>query len=340
MRARSASKGGLAGAAGSVPGISVVTRMQTSRSPLWAALLSVGIHGAIGFGLWWMSCYSLQEQVGPVEIDACVVIDDAAGRLYLPTSHSPMQSRDSVGAHKPAEIEEESEPFTATVRSAPARDDSKADLPANEGSTGTTDKAALGSADSNNMRGAGNRNAPTASYGVTASSRSVVFVIDRSLSMGLSGAFRQAKRETAACLAHLPRDAKFQVILYNRRAEPLRVNGSTGLLIAETANVSEVNRRIGDLRAEGGTDHLRALKEAIHLKPDAIFVVTDADGLTQEAVDAATRMNLGQAAIHCIELANGSDDRGSSAFRRLAKANGGTYRLVDVNRKSDERDSK
>jgi hypothetical protein len=315
--------------------------MQSRRSPMWAALLSVGIHGAIGFGLWWLSCYSLQEQNGPVDIDACVVVDDAAGRLYLPTTHLPMQSRESVRSHKPAEIGEESELFTATVRSAPKRDDSKANSSlSNKGSTEAADKSALGNANRYAARGSGNRNAAPAFYGVTASCRSVVFVVDRSLSMGLSGALREAKQETAACLERLPPDAAFQVILYNRHAEPLRVNGSTDLLLAEPANVSEVKRRIDNLRAEGATDHLRALKEAIHLKPDAIFVVTDADGLTQEGVDALTRMNLGMAAIHCIELANGSDDHGTPAFRRLAEANGGIYRLLDVNRKPDDRNPK
>jgi hypothetical protein len=164
----------------------------------------------------------------------------------------------------------------------------------------------------------------------------VIFVIDRSLSMGLSGAFRQAKRELTASLQQLPAGTAFQVILYNRHAEPLRVNGSTDLLIAEPVNVAEVERRLESLRAEGGTDHLRALKEAIHLKPDVVFMFTDADGLTREAVDAATRINVGKAAIHCIEVANGSDGRGSPAFRRLAEANGGTYRLVDVNWKRND----
>ena len=114
------------------------------------------------------------------------------------------------------------------------------------------------------------------------------------------------------------------------------MSGSSQLVAAEQEYVTEVKHLIENLRAEGGTDHLRALKEAIHLKPDVIFMVTDADGLTQETVDGATRINNGKASIYCIEVTNGSDDRASPIFRRLAEANRGAYRLVNVRHSSDE----
>jgi hypothetical protein len=316
------------------------TRLKANRLALWAALLSVGIHGVIAFGLWWLSSHTVLDRNSPVEFDACVVIDDDASQLYLPSPRSSMLARSIIGRQGPSEGEAVSPPFTATVRSAPSREDSPADPPANEGSRKATGPPARANADRNGARGSGDGDASATYFGVTAKGRSVVLVIDRSLSMGLSGAFRQAKRETAACLEHLPPDAKFQVVLYNRQAEPLRVNGSTNLLCAESAIVAEVEQRIENLRAEGATDHLRALKEAIHLKPDVIFVVTDADGLTLEAVNVATRINLGKATIHCIEVATGSDDRGSTVFRHLAEANAGVYRLVNVSRKPDENSPK
>src|SRR5262249_17807209 len=62
--------------------------------------------------------------------------------------------------------------------------------------------------------------------------RRIVYVIDRWVSMGISGGLDAARRELLASLAHLPEAARFQVILYNRAAEPLHLDGSSDLLPA------------------------------------------------------------------------------------------------------------
>src|SRR5205823_205188 len=59
--------------------------------------------------------------------------------------------------------------------------------------------------------------------------QSVVYVIDRSLSMGLSGALGAAKREVIRSIETLPDTMRFQVIFYNRRAEPLHFEDAAEL---------------------------------------------------------------------------------------------------------------
>jgi hypothetical protein len=289
----------------------------------------------VGLGLWWLSYRTVPERTSALEFDTCVLVDDNAGVLRLRSSHSPTGAK-KLAPQGQSEGEEETEPFSATVRPPRSLDASRADPIPDQRTREATDPSARGNPYAGGASGSGNRDGVGAYFGQAAKGQSVVFVIDRSLSMGLSGALRLAKRETAACLEQLSPAVKFQVIFYNRHAEPLRMNGSSQLRAAEPEYVTEVKHLIENLRAEGGTDHLRALKEAIHLKPDVIFMVTDADGLTQETVDGATRINNGKASIYCIEVTNGSDDRASPIFRRLAEANRGAYRLVNVRHSSDE----
>jgi hypothetical protein len=160
-----------------------------------------------------------------------------------------------------------------------------------------------------------------------ATARSVVYVVDRSLSMGLNGALARARRELLASLAELAPGSKFQVILYNRQAEPLRIAGRSGYLSADEATLLAVSQEIGQVTAAGNTDHVRALKAALRLQPDVLFLVTDADDLTDPQVQEVTRLNAGHTKIHCVELSRRREDS-DGPLRRLAEMNGGSYRRV------------
>jgi hypothetical protein len=144
--------------------------------------------------------------------------------------------------------------------------------------------------------------------------------------MGLSGALAVARRELLAGLDALPPEAQFGVILYNRQAE------SIGLLPATEANRAAVARRVEGLRAEGGTDHLAALRRALALDPDVIFFVTDADEMTTEQVRNVALLNRGRAVIHAVELNNDGERRDETPLKMLARQSGGTHRVVPVKR--------
>jgi hypothetical protein len=153
----------------------------------------------------------------------------------------------------------------------------------------------------------------------------VVYVIDRSASMGLGDGLSAARRELLASLGRLLPSTHFQVIFYNREAEVLRLGGRSDLLPASADNVRAAARRLEHLRAEGGTNHLQALMRALSLEPDVIFFVTDAADLSLDQVRLVTRANGGRAVIHAIEL--GARDNGGS-LELLARSNRGTYRGV------------
>jgi Mg-chelatase subunit ChlD len=161
---------------------------------------------------------------------------------------------------------------------------------------------------------------------------SVVYLIDRSLSMGLNGGLEAAKREVLASLRQLPASARFQVLFYDTFVTPLSVHGSSGLLPATPDNVAQAARQIEAVCAGGATDHRQALREALALapQPQVVFLVTDADDLTAEDARRVTQMNHGVSVIHAVELTATARPRREGAFAALAQANGGSYRTVHI----------
>jgi hypothetical protein len=284
----------------------------------WLALtLSLAAHGLFALVLALLPARPALQAGGPVPVDA-VVLDVPAGRL---TFEGPSPGPRRGKADSTAEPEEA--PFTATVVEAPV-------VAAPPSESGYRPQVVAGGSTSGGDVGAA-RDGPGASlFAAGGSARKIVYVIDRSLSMGVSGALDAARRELLAGLEALPPDAEFQVIFYARDAEPLDLGGGTGLLPATPENRRAVAELLPAIRATGATDHLHALRQALALRPEVIFFVTDADDLTPEQVRAATLLNQGRAAIHPVELRDGPPGRDDAPLRQLAQLNRGTYRLLPL----------
>jgi hypothetical protein len=80
-------------------------------------------------------------------------------------------------------------------------------------------------------------------FQLKAAGQSIVYVIDCSMSMGRSGGFELARQELLVSLNHLPVSAHFQVIPYNRNAEPLLLAGRRELVAATPV----IKQRAADL---------------------------------------------------------------------------------------------
>lgn len=163
----------------------------------------------------------------------------------------------------------------------------------------------------------------TSFCGVPAVGSSVVFVIDRSGTMGLQGRLDRAKRELLASLSLLPATARFQVIAYHRQPEPQL--SASGLACATPDAISSAIAAMEQLRPEGGTDHGKALRAALQLQPDVICFLTDDDDLTASDVREITRLNRGRASIHALCFV---EPYGESAMPMLANQNRGVFRVV------------
>ena len=169
----------------------------------------------------------------------------------------------------------------------------------------------------------------TTFFDVPARGRSIVYLIDASSSMGPSGALALATRELLASLARLPADARFQVLTYNSRVTPLLPRYPEGMP-ASPLMLDQVAQALRELEPVGATDHGRALREALSLRPDALFFLTDADDLTADHLRIAAQSNRGWTVIHVIELTTRHRGRPDMPMQVLARAHRGTYHAVDL----------
>jgi hypothetical protein len=288
---------------------------ERGRGRLWLSLtLSLALHALLGLALATLSAGEAARAGGPVPVDA-LVLDSGDGTIILdaPASHGTHRAPAAAGA------EEAEEPFTSTVGELPVTVPPPA--PAGSGLAPGGDTAP-------GVRGTG----LAGILRPPVSAHKVVFVIDHSLSMGLSGALPVAKRELLGGLAALAEDAQFAVILYNRQAEPLSLDSSAGLLAATESNRAAIARLVDQTRAEGGTDHLAALRRAVALGADVIYFVTDADEMTIEQVRNVALLNRGRAAIHTVEISDERERAEETPLKLLARLTGGTHRVVAVSR--------
>jgi hypothetical protein len=176
----------------------------------------------------------------------------------------------------------------------------------------------------------GTGNGTTTFFQIATQGKAIVYVVDRSASMGLDGGLATAKRELLASLERLPSTARFQVIAYNRTALPLRINGQSGLVMATPDNKRCVAALLEGMEAEGSTEHFAALRRALALGPDVIFFLTDADNLRADHIRAITSLNHGRSVIHAIELGRPSGAHGDLLLYALAQDNRGCYKSVPL----------
>jgi hypothetical protein len=138
-----------------------------------------------------------------------------------------------------------------------------------------------------------------------------------------------AVRELCASLERLPAEARFQVIVYHDQPE-LLLSGRAELVPAGTYNTDRAARRLKGLRAEGGTNHLSALRLALGLAPEVVFLLTDADDLSDADRHVVTKLNRGRAVIHTIELNPSHRGRADMPLQVLARENRGRYLAVHL----------
>jgi hypothetical protein len=115
-------------------------------------------------------------------------------------------------------------------------------------------------------------------HGALKPEQTVVYILDRSGSMGAGGKLDAARAALVATLKQQPATVRFQVIEYAGTARPLLVSDSKGLP-ATDANIRTVTEKLAALEARGTSHHLQAVSAALAFRPDVIFILTDAEDL-------------------------------------------------------------
>jgi hypothetical protein len=288
----------------------------------WLALgLSLGVHACL-FTLILLLPSGRPTSTLPLPVDTLTVLSD---QLLMPGDSARGKPIDVPGE----EQQEPPQPPMISVTMPSVSESSPPMPPAITGDTPDEQLAPTGGVPNASPGGGGTGTGSPAFFQVPIRARTVIFVIDRSTSMGLNGGLSAAKREVLASLGKLPESTRFQVILYNREATPLRLGGKTELVPVTDEARREAHLLLAAVRAEGSTNHQEALRRALSLLPDLILLVTDADDLTLQEVRAVTQMNGGRSVIHTIELTDHRAEKVDGPLQLLAHSNRGTHRRVN-----------
>jgi hypothetical protein len=186
---------------------------------------------------------------------------------------------------------------------------------------------------------AGSPESHTNLFGIEAHGDKFVYVFDRSSSMGDDGGkpLREAKKQLVASINDLDQRSQFYLIFYNDQPRMFDLGSSNGRLIFATdSNKQQADQFISTIGASGGTDHMAALKIALRLQPDVIYLMTDGeeqDDPTAKDLAQIDRINGGGAQINVIQFAG--KPRPDSSLVTLAHQNRGKHVFVDIMNYSD-----
>lgn len=170
-------------------------------------------------------------------------------------------------------------------------------------------------------------------FGLEARGKRVVYVCDRSASMGEPDGrpLAAAKAELLRSLDGLGDSQQFGIVFYNERQRVFSPSGAA----VRPVFASEESRRqarafIEEVPAIGGTRHAEAIATALRIGADVVFVLTDADAdhdLAEGELRSLSRA-AGAARIMVVQFGSAAS-RGSPRLEELAVGTGGTYVVVD-----------
>jgi hypothetical protein len=161
-----------------------------------------------------------------------------------------------------------------------------------------------------------------------------VYIIDTSSSMA-GNRLKVAQGQLKASLRLLQSNQQFAVIFYNdeyRERLKLRRADGPAMYFATDVNKELAGHEVDRITADRGTAHMPALIEAISLKPDVIYFLTDGDEPELSPAQLAEIRRLaGSITIHVIKFGDGTlSSRGPSWLERLASQSNGEYRPINI----------
>jgi hypothetical protein len=163
-------------------------------------------------------------------------------------------------------------------------------------------------------------------FGTKAAAKSLVYVVDMSGSM--TGArFERAKKELVKSINQLNAEQKFYVYFFNDRTFPLfDPKPAAGLIPASNSNKERAVRWIKSRQAESTTNPNYALRQALEMRPEVIFLLTDGELDEPDIVRQMIRQNnKSGVVIHTIAFEN---EDGGVTLEAIATENNGIYRFV------------
>lgn len=182
------------------------------------------------------------------------------------------------------------------------------------------------------------RSTSTQVFGVKGTGGRFVYVFDRSGSMeGFGGRpIRASKLELLRSLTDLSDLDQFLIIFYNEAPTVFNPDFPLPpkLQFATKANKRAAEEFVSQISPDGGTQHLDAIRLALNVQPDVIFLLTDADDpqLSSDELTSIRRRNRGGTVINTIEFGTRPEPQPNNFMMQLAQQNDGQHAYVQVSR--------
>lgn len=181
-----------------------------------------------------------------------------------------------------------------------------------------------------------NSEAVTEFCGVTGGGNHFVYIVDSSKSMK-DGRVESARRELLRSIDLLKPDQRFYVMFYDSNLDRMCVTHPTEpdeySVLATAGHKQAVRRWAMGVGLERGAPPREALKFALELRPDVIFLLSDGE-FPQDIEDLMAEENRvanlfsESKPISILHTIGYHSRAGETRMRRLANANGGQYRYV------------
>ncbi len=155
-------------------------------------------------------------------------------------------------------------------------------------------------------------------YGIRSQGQVFVYVVDCSGSMIEDARLARAKIEVRRSIMALQYPQRFKVIFYNEAPLPSPGDAPKS---ADLAGKDQLLRWMSAIEPNGETDPRAAMKLALALRPDAIFLLSDGE-YPEGAADAIAKSNTGRIPVNCVDLSGGA---GGNQLKKISADSGGQY---------------
>lgn len=174
-----------------------------------------------------------------------------------------------------------------------------------------------------NGEGDGNGNGGTSFFGKKLTVDSIAYVIDASGSMQ-GDRFRRARQELVNALKEMRSSQQFYIVFYTDQTYPLFwPNPVAELQPATTFNLQRTMFWLEKATTSGGTEPQEAMRIALALKPDVVFLLSDGD-IPPETLGIVMRENE-RSVIHTIALGS---NKGAVVMKQIAAENKGEFKFI------------
>jgi hypothetical protein len=164
-------------------------------------------------------------------------------------------------------------------------------------------------------------------FGMRASGRRFVFVVDCSRSMNhaheseAGTRLGRLKMELTRSIGSMGPDMQFFIVFFNDRVYPMP---ASSMQVASPRSQEVFLRWMTTIPADGNTDPRDALRFALRLRPDVIYFLTDGRFPTMIGNDLL-KLTQPHTAIHTLALGKRS---GEEVLKAIAAHNRGRYRFI------------